>query len=114
MERIVPEVYPKHNLRKQSTTSSSTGPDKKNRWSKYKVPAHSIHSSYINFTNAEKIFIYAVQGIDTEELGETQDGEFHLELLYEGMMQLASNMNHFFEYWNFQTYCNCVLHKLIP
>ena len=95
LERIIPEIYLKHNLRKPFPTSSSTGPDKKNRLSKFEVPAHSIHLFDVNFTNDKEIFIYAVQGIDTEKMSETQDGDFHLDLLYEGIMQLASNMNQF-------------------
>ena len=53
------------------------------------------------------MFIYAVQGIDTEELGDTPDGDFNLNLLYEGIMQLASNMNKFDN--KFDTSRNCAV-----
>ena len=52
-ERIVPEVYEKHGLTRISSSSSSSRPIRKNRWSKYSVPKNSILDSDVYFTNGE-------------------------------------------------------------
>ena len=41
------------------------------------------------------MFIFAVQGMNVDDLGEAQEGDFNLDLLYNGIMQLVSNMNNY-------------------
>ena len=95
LERIIIKTYDKHNLRQPSPTSSSTDNVNKSRWSKYQKPLNSVHLSDVNFTDGEQMFTYAVQGYDVETLGETTDGDFELNLLYNAVMQVASNMNRY-------------------
>lgn len=66
----------------------------KSKWSQFQLQ-RPVKLNSVDFTSAESMFIYAVDGLDLDDIARDPDGEFELDQFYESLNAISKDLNKF-------------------